>query len=1468
MLTSQSDAVLIQETRGALGATHTNGFTPARKGGACFLSNKSAAQAGVLTWVGPELLAHHNVHQIATPVGLEGRVIILLCTPLPDHPGRSYTITNLYLSSGNSTARRAREIAAIQAAIPPAQYHFLAGDRNFVTEPEDTTGSAPSRDAPDARAWADMAAALDLHEVYQAEKTRYDFPKVKGRHQFRAARLDTIWISHSATDLASFRAVGSIAVTRNNILAVAARTRGGDRVTTRLADASMSTVLRAARARSSSDHMPVGLQFIAVNTDRLPATIPQWLTKHPLYKAKFAALWAQNQPPQTAPALERLEAAVATLHRAAKLTRRALRHTRVQVDDYIAESTAAAAMLRAIQRRHPDLTAANALGQRHPKLAAMLSWRVDGTVEDHKLDQHLASLMHRAFSDTVDAQLEDEFSFLQARLPQLKGGDRLKFLKAALPVTRDKLLGVWTSHTHSELVQSAHGMAKIAAAFYGDLWQARDDSPTEEAIKAYLAKGHHHEPVDSACTTDEEMMDIIMHSKNTAAGPDRIPFSAFRSAPELLGPVLAAVLRAFAAGTRPPPWFNEGRLILLPKIAGGLAEIAQTRPITISNVAARLIAKAVQVKLEPLLCTNLHASQVGCIPGRSGAEHIEAITESFYSHSEASPPQSCYLLAVDLAKAFDSVSETFLQAAFAHFGAPVWAQQAVAALHHDVTILIGPPSGPEGPQAVVKTTRGLKQGCPLSPLLFAIAMDPVLRRLNDQEGGLTTRGFVDDVIIETLVLARLAPAMTTMDEFGVVSGLKVNKAKTQLVTATPDTGPADANWLARASPWPGLKIVESATYLGVLIGHSVTLYDVHAKTVAKLTARCHEYRPALRAIPPHDRAAVLNFFLLPLLGYVLAFYPLADYARAGESSPATAAAIKAKIHRLFMPFGGTGVPYSSAVARPQEGLAAPTPIRDVWAWSSATLVGRLSETEIQAAAGQQVPPDPPWISMRPSRQKAYGLAQLMVYALSRSQQGRTRTQREVLRVQGFDPAPFALPTASARRAAAYTLFCTEHQRFLKHDKKLSAILGRRLWPDATPAAQKATPAQQAALTTNCITLHRSKATRHMKHTFWLFIHNAINTPARRRSWDHSPATTAACHFCLAAGTLNNFRHFVGQCPVLLAARRDFLARVFRADMPWAHPRSEIVRLESAYLARAASPRLVLATAVFTHAIWVALATRWQYEPSTPTATRHRHVVGLAHQNLCRVAPAAWRIPPASARAQTDTVPIDPWPHLTTAGVSAVKAYHARRAMSILEPLIRFPALHPTAIAFTDGSGQTAPNTTTLHAGAGAAIWTPTATGQRRGAAWTEMSADLGLGTNNVAELWAVGMVAEWFLRPTNHSTLPLIICTDSLLTANIMELDNAPGANVVLAHSVRTLILELKRQRPVRFLWTPGHTGIPGNEKADRLADAGAKSSIARSATEPRNPTGPYIDPTRVQTSLDIRAHLQLLVPAQSTESE
>ncbi len=143
---------------------------------------------------------------------------------------------------------------------------------------------------------------------------------------------------------------------------------------------------------------------------------------------------------------------------------------------------------------------------------------------------------------------------------------------------------------------------------------------------------------------------------------------------------------------------------------------------------------------------------------------------------------------------------------------------------------------------------------------------------------------------------------------------------------------------------------------------------------------------------------------------------------------------------------------------------------------------------------------------------------------------------------------------------------------------------------------------------------------------------------------------------------------------------------------------------------------------------------------------------------------------------------------------------------------RIGALGPEVIrAFTDGacSGNPGP------AGAGCVVKMP-------GGATLERHKALGEGTNNIAELVAIGMALDMLREQGVDRQAKIAIFSDSSYARGVLTQGWKAKANVVLIRKLKEAMAEWPN---AELHWVAGHVGVPENERADVLAGKGVYES-------------------------------------------
>ena len=359
----------------------------------------------------------------------------------------------------------------------------------------------------------------------------------------------------------------------------------------------------------------------------------------------------------------------------------------------------------------------------------------------------------------------------------------------------------------------------------------------------------------------------IIGMGKTAPGPDNIPFKAYKVMEEEATEVLYYVIKALMAGVTPPYKFNHSIFHLLPK--KGTGYIADTRPLSVSNTYNRIIAAAIKTAIQPAILGYISKDQTGFWPGRSMDENIELFNELFYAAADKGEEYSVLLF--DIQKAFDSVSHTTLHALLDHIGLPLQYCNAIKGLFHEVTVT----TNFQGAQNLdIAVERGIKQGCPLSPLLFIATMD-ILHHLLSKHAGVTVRMFADDTAAGAAKIAKhLKGIKFAFQRFADITGLQLNMSKTLLLTTLEPSKRGHIAQALKDIDWEDIKIAEKGIYLGIPLGRypGTEINDAYRDRVIKFRQKIRTYLPHKSRLSTALKITLVNVFLLPLISFPNKFF--------------------------------------------------------------------------------------------------------------------------------------------------------------------------------------------------------------------------------------------------------------------------------------------------------------------------------------------------------------------------------------------------------------------------------------------------------------------------------------------------------------------------------------------------------------------------------------------------------------------
>uniref|UniRef100_A0A8C5HQA3 Reverse transcriptase domain-containing protein n=1 Tax=Gouania willdenowi TaxID=441366 RepID=A0A8C5HQA3_GOUWI len=415
--------------------------------------------------------------------------------------------------------------------------------------------------------------------------------------------------------------------------------------------------------------------------------------------------------------------------------------------------------------------------------------------------------------------------------------------------------------------------------YYQNLYSS-NLNPDPEDIKTFLNKLNlpqltidQKTTLDSPLTLQELQNALDSMSTGKAPGPDGFPAEFLKHFWSMLAPLFFRVVTEIKNKGHVGGHMNTANIKLLLKPDKNPILPSSYRPISLINTDLKIISKALTSRLEKVVQSIIHQDQTGFIKNRHSTDNVRRLFNVI--NMAQNSKKKTIILSLDAEKAFDRVNWSFLLTVLGKFGFGESFIQWISTLYNK-------------PKASVTTNkitsqsftlqRGTRQGCPLSPLLFAIFVEPlaaavrqnsVIKGIHSSISEHKINLYADDILLYLEEpQSSLEEVFNLINSFSKLSDYSINWTKSSILPLTKNSwNPAHQNPQHPST-------TNTIKYLGLNISPNLNelIKLNHDPMLDKVTEDLRRWNNL--PISLLGRIASVKMKILPKINYLFSMIPL------------------------------------------------------------------------------------------------------------------------------------------------------------------------------------------------------------------------------------------------------------------------------------------------------------------------------------------------------------------------------------------------------------------------------------------------------------------------------------------------------------------------------------------------------------------------------------------------------------------
>ena len=397
------------------------------------------------------------------------------------------------------------------------------------------------------------------------------------------------------------------------------------------------------------------------------------------------------------------------------------------------------------------------------------------------------------------ASLEEDFLKQRAKLFWLDVGDKnnktfhraIKSRQAQNMIREIRCANGCVVNQHSEIKKEAEDFFAHFLNQIPENYKGVNEDELEDLLK-FRCSMDDCNLLEAEVTAEEIRKVLFAMPSYKSPGPDGFSCEFFKTSWSIISQdFVIAVQSVFRFGFL-PKGVNSTILALVPKKLDSM-EMKDYRPIACCNVLYKVVSKILANRLKVLLPRIIAETQSAFVKGRLLMENVLLASELVKNYHKDTVTPRC-LMKIDISKAFDSVQWDFVLKSLSVLGFPEkyihWIKLCITSPSFSVQVN-GDLAG------YFQSSRGLRQGCSLSPYLFVLCMNVLSMKIDKaveenkfkfhpgcKSLSITHLCFADDLMVFVEGSKRsIEGALSVFEEFEVWSGLRISLEKSTIYMA-------------------------------------------------------------------------------------------------------------------------------------------------------------------------------------------------------------------------------------------------------------------------------------------------------------------------------------------------------------------------------------------------------------------------------------------------------------------------------------------------------------------------------------------------------------------------------------------------------------------------------------------------------------------------------------------------------------